>query len=225
MNTLSKNRILEAGDEYLDKDGTWKPVPSTDLGLQVLFSPHKECRRPSEPFTPQQASSPASKPISPKQAADKIATPVAAESEKTTPVPTHSGTGDHSSSYLPTVVSRKAHVLTAQEITSRSLAKVTAEIGPTGPIEKAIEKAKASALISDSKEVRFPPSKYCYPIWTGRNGTFDCKAINLHRTSNDVIQIIPQGKRGPGNCIIEFPATVIPEITEWLKAQFVRAKK
>jgi hypothetical protein len=209
MNTLTKNRIIEAGDEYLI-DGHWKPVTEKLIGLQVLFSGLTQIRRPSEEPP---------KPISPDSGLGACTeNPAKAESEKT-PVPTHSGTGDHSSSYLPTVVSRKAHVLTAQEITSRSLAKVTAEIGPTGPIEKAIEKAKARALISDSKEVRFPPSKYCYPVWTGRNGTFDCKAINLHRTKNDVIQIIPQGKRGPGNCLIEFPAAVIPEIVEWLKGQ------
>jgi hypothetical protein len=114
VNTLTKNRILQEGDEYKD-NGAWKPVPKDNLGLQVMFTPSKEVRRPSEkpslretPETarpteaPKRAVSPTL--ISPKQAAGKIATPVAAESEKV-PVPTHSGTG-HT---LPTIVSKKAH--------------------------------------------------------------------------------------------------------------------
>jgi hypothetical protein len=48
VNTLTKNRILEAGDEYRDKDGNWKKVPTTELGLQIMFSPYNEVRRPGE---------------------------------------------------------------------------------------------------------------------------------------------------------------------------------
>jgi hypothetical protein len=209
MNALTKNRIIEPGDEYLI-DGHWKPVTEKLIGLQVMFSGLTQVRRPSETISSldgdklaldaaRKFAAERSKPISP----DSGERPAAKAEKEKTPVPTPSGTGDHSSSYLPTVVSHKAH----SEGTI-----------PAGPIEKAIEKAKASASVSQSKEVRFPASKYCYPIWTGRNGTFDCKAINLHRIK-ELIAIVPQGKRGAGNCIIEFPVAVIPEIVEWLKEQ------
>jgi hypothetical protein len=193
MNTLSKNRILEAGDEYKDKDGTWKPVPKAHLGLQVMFSPCQECRRPSEPAVQH-----FSEPISPDRdaAADNRessrretpahsveANPAKAESDKT-PVPSHSGTGDHS---------------------------------PEGPL------GGGGALVSTSQEIRFPAIR-SQPVWTGRNGTFDCKALNLRR-ENDVIQIIPKGKRGWGNCLIECPVAVIPEIVDWLTRQWAATTK
>src|ERR1044071_9251104 len=49
MNTLTPNRILQKGDEYRD-NGSWKPVPKEEIGLQVMFSKLKkhELRRPSE---------------------------------------------------------------------------------------------------------------------------------------------------------------------------------
>lgn len=47
MNTLTKNRILQDGDEYCTS-GTWKPVPAKDFGLQIMFTDYREVRRPSE---------------------------------------------------------------------------------------------------------------------------------------------------------------------------------
>jgi hypothetical protein len=124
MNTLTKNRILQKGDEYFDDDKGWKPVSKDNFGLQVMFSGYSEVRRPSEkpaknlengkslpslPVPPVKAvgsrveSRPHSPPISP----DSGERPAAKAEKEKTPVPTPSGTGDVS--YLPTVVSRKAH--------------------------------------------------------------------------------------------------------------------
>jgi hypothetical protein len=52
MNILTKNRILQKGDEYRSNgNGEWKPVPKDNFGLQIEFTDYKEVRRPSEqPF-------------------------------------------------------------------------------------------------------------------------------------------------------------------------------
>jgi len=48
MNILTKNRIIEKGDEYRYIGGEWAPVPEKLIGLQVTFSGCDEVRRPSE---------------------------------------------------------------------------------------------------------------------------------------------------------------------------------
>lgn len=48
MIILTKNRIIEKGDEFRHTDGRWIPVPDKNVGLQVLFSEYKEVRRPRE---------------------------------------------------------------------------------------------------------------------------------------------------------------------------------
>jgi hypothetical protein len=122
MNTLTKNRILQKGDEYRN-NGEWKSVPKENFGLQIQFTDYKEVRRPSEqPFqqgsetvtrhahnVETAGSTPApAKPISPDSGKSVKAAPVAkAESDTKSPASSHSGAGD--ASYLPTVVSKKAH--------------------------------------------------------------------------------------------------------------------
>ena len=121
MNTLTKNRILQKGDEYRN-NGEWKSVPKENFGLQIQFTDYKEVRRPSE--TPQNlrgtpvtakdaptevAKSPVSPTISKSRKAgqsDETMAPSQAEGDKS-PASSHSGAGD--ASYLPTVVSKKAH--------------------------------------------------------------------------------------------------------------------
>ena len=88
---------------------------------------------------------------------------------------------------LPTVVSKKAH---------------------------AVEESDPSAI-----RIKFPPPKTGVldeqPIWTGRNGTFQGYGLDLTCFDGKVM-ISPIGKRGPGNCTIQFPISTIPELVDWL---------
>jgi hypothetical protein len=69
--------------------------------------------------------------------------------------------------------------------------------------------------------VPFPDkSPPCY--WTGRNGTFKARALNLHKLphsgTDGMIRVVPQGKRGAAkNAMIEFPVSIIPQVIEFLK--------
>jgi hypothetical protein len=97
-------------------------VPKENFGLQIQFTDYKEVRRPSEapqnlrgtPVTAKDAPTEVAKspvsptPISPDSGKSVKAAPVAkAESDTKSPASSHSGAGD--ASYLPTVVSKKAH--------------------------------------------------------------------------------------------------------------------
>lgn len=56
--------------------------------------------------------------------------------------------------------------------------------------------------------------------WLGRNGQFVASGVSLTRTSAETIMIEPRGKRGTiGRCLIEFPLSAIPQITEFLNKQ------
>jgi hypothetical protein len=56
-------------------------------------------------------------------------------------------------------------------------------------------------------------------IWIGRNGAFNQTAINMINVG-EKIHIVPQGVRGIAkNAVIEFPASIIPQIIKWLEAQ------
>jgi hypothetical protein len=168
MNTLTSNRIIEEGDEYL-LDGKWQPVTEKVIGMQIGFSGLSQVRRPSE--TPSSASI-----ISPTPRFNAVA----AESNNA-PVPSCSGTGVT----LPTVVSVKAHTMPAP---------------------------------SPSISIMFPKgAAKC--IWIGRNGAFNQTAINMINVG-EKIHIVPQGVRGIAkNAVIEFPASIIPQIIKWLEAQ------
>jgi hypothetical protein len=201
MNILTKNRIIEKGDEFRHTDGRWLPVPAKKVGLQILFSDYKEVRRPSEepqalretPETarlteaPKRAVSPT--PISPDSGLGACTeNPAKAEKEKT-PVPTPSGTGDTpaTNSHLPTVISRKAHKPAWDGTTLQPPSSTGARITPV------IEYSDLSAT----------------PKWIGRNGTFNAIGLNVSRaglTKNKVIQLRPVGKRGLAkNALIEIP--------------------
>jgi hypothetical protein len=300
MNTLTKNRILQKGDEYR-QNGAWKPVPKDDFGLQVQFTDYAEVRRPSEtpqtlretPVTAKDAPTEVAKlpvsptPISPKRAKVKIATPVAAESDKS-PVASHSVTGDVS--YLPTVVSKKAHsqkhdreiidsipydlpmtdeetaalqresdrekavaeaekhlspaalenfkrliatapepkpcptcgsILCGGECSSANIPAHPLIFIPPGEIEKAITKAKKLKGSSSIVKIDFPHPKpgKDIPVWTGRNGTFNGYGLE-GMVIDDRVAFSPIGKRGVGNCTIQIPKAIIPDLVDWLQKQF-----
>jgi hypothetical protein len=213
MITLTPNRILQKGDEYRDnghdsKNITWKPVPKDDFGLQVMFTKYAECRRPSEE----------SKPISPDSERPKAAKPsatVTAKAEKVeTPAPTPSGAGD--ASYLPTVVSSKAH---------------TKEMTPTEYLQTLVKTKAADPkpiVLAGTTETRanitWPMHSKAMPPcrWIGRNGTFRCRGVNLELrkdvAGNGIIAVLPVGARGEAkNAEIEFPAAAIPQVINFLK--------
>jgi hypothetical protein len=215
MNTLTKNRILQKGDEYRD-NGTWKPVADKDFGLQVMFTPYKEVRRPSEKppkgllCEDAEAMTEFHKSISqdecprhrmqlkkncPECAAEKAISPdsgerpaAKAEKEKT-PLPL---TGDIDNNYKP---------------------------APKTETEKAIEKAKVIGASTGVIKIKFPKSTGKIPHWTGRNGTFNGYGVGMtvfEDYDNTSVMMQPIGKRGYGNCLIEFPTAIIPQMIDWL---------
>lgn len=221
MNTLTKNRIIEKGDEYL-LDGKWQPIPAKLHGMQVMFTGLTQVRRPTEePTVPHTAKviSRNEEPISPhsekpetgagasREASVSAIVTAKAESENA-PVPTHSGTGVT----LPTVVSRKAHRVPMAEMSAEDAIKLADTLATVfHPYTKG--KARLDAHIP------YPAGSIRNQVrWIGRNGTFNATGLNLHAISDGRIRIVPHGKRGEAkNALIEFPVEVIPQIIEWLK--------
>jgi hypothetical protein len=244
MNTLTPNRILQKGDEYRD-NGTWKAIPKDDYGLQIQFTTYKEVRRPTEtPFV--HGGAPAIKhdeATKPNPVPDKV-TPVPtaplAQSEK-----------EIVDAGLPTFVSRKAHsvgkgsgkpigfdhkgkLVREKPETSKDATTEVAE-SPASPVPACTYDHEGKAPFpplppapvglsapTTYQEITFPVGSP-HTIWTGRNGTFNSVAVNLHRyKGTDVCAIIPQGKRGVAkNAIIEFPITAIPQMIDFLKRQLL----
>jgi hypothetical protein len=216
MNTLTSNRILQKGDEYLDK-GNWKAVPEKDFGIQVMFSKYSQVRRPSEPEHKQISPAPA---VSPSRAAkaelsqvsagkgepispDRAAIPAKAEGDSK-PGPSRLGPGERLS---PTRALLETVLHSAPPCTLTR---------PT-ETEKAITKAKRiGATNGDPLNIKFSPKDKT--SWTGRNGTFGGYGLCMNRLG-DTIAIEPVGKRGVGNCLIEFPVACIPQIISWLNKQ------
>jgi hypothetical protein len=233
MNTLTANRILQKGDEYRD-NGAWKPVPKDDYGLQIQFTTYKEVRRPTEtPFV--HGGAPAIKHTEPDKAPAPAPAAPLAQSEK-----------EIVDAGLPTFVSRKAHsgkpigfdhkgkLVREKPETSKDATTEVAEspaspvpactYDPTGPAPFPPLPPAPVGLSAPTtyQEITFPVGSP-HTIWTGRNGTFNSVAVNLHRyKGTDVCAIIPQGKRGVAkNAIIEFPITAIPQMIDFLKRQLL----
>jgi hypothetical protein len=100
---------------------------------------------------------------------------------------------------------------------STEVAKSPASPTPFTETEIAAAKAKLNGHI----KIRFPRAvKRDAPIWTGRNGTFTGYALEA-MIVDDRIMLQPVGKRGVGNCAIQFPTSVIPQIIDWLAAQYI----
>jgi hypothetical protein len=244
MNTLTKNRILQKGDEYR-KNGTWKPVPEADYGLQIMFTKYAEVRRPTEtPFV--HGGAPAI-PISPDNVATAKAAPNVAKAEKEkSPAPTPSGAGEtppvsqlptpenlrkagmipNAESYLPTVVSKKAHKRVPEQSSDNMSPEAlretpdTAKDAPT-EVAKSPVSPTPSKLVPATVTVSYPDKPEC--IWTGRNGTFKSRAIRLENLG-DVIRIVPVGKRGTAkNAVIEFPASITKQVITSLESMLTNS--
>lgn len=197
MNTLTKNRILQKGDEYFEpkKGKGWTAVPSENFGLQIQFTDYKEVRRPSEQPFPVQATDhgkpsndshpaptarkvqtsegvkrenrtnlaagdsisqaeafqrlqeqrSAEHRISPDNVATATAAPNVAKAESDeSPVASHSATGD--ASYLPTIVSKKAHNLreTPETVNDARTEVAESPVSPT-PLTGDVDPATGSA--------------------------------------------------------------------------------
>jgi hypothetical protein len=250
MNTLTPNRILMKGDEYRD-NGTWKPVPVNDYGLQVMFTKYAEVRRPSEKT--HKPISPDREPVKPAASRTLVeaepATPAKAEKVKA-PVPTPSGTGEtpHASSYLPTVVSTKAHNLretpdTANESPTEvpKRAASPTPYDPTG-VEEIKPCPKCGSILcggdpcvihdpvpkpmviagttSTTCNIRWHSTLEPECQWIGRNGTFKCRGLSIYKHGKGVIKMVPVGKRGEAkNAEIEFPVNAIGQIVDFLNKQ------
>jgi hypothetical protein len=223
MTTLTKNRILEKGDQFFNGTG-WVPVPATDLGLQVQFVKYKEIRRPSE-------------------AGKDLPAPVLAEPKELSPIRAAKAElsearagGEARESTLQT--------RTTNEVVAGSPPRTVADSrgGQTlsKPISPESEKPPSGAIVTPmaESEPKAAPSIHsdgaagsrlattiCFgetefpPLWTGRNGTFHGYAIACAPMNPDKIILQPVGKRGVGNCMIEFPKAIIPQLVDWLLQQ------
>jgi hypothetical protein len=212
MNTLSKTRILEPGDEFFFTKGScWRPIDPKFIGLQIMFSPYKEVRRPSEKPLPvpvlaepntvkHDVPSGEAKDASPERESTTLDHRDGTRVADSRGGQTNLAEGDSNSgrvaspaeaSYLPTVISKKAHEEETGTLPSppHATSNVTIGVDP----------------------------KKCDCIWTGRNGTFKTHGIALQ--GGDKISILPIGKRGVGNAMIQFPVSIIPQIVEWLEKQ------
>lgn len=218
MNTLTLNRILQEGDEYLNgNNGAWTKVPENDFGLQIQFSTYRktQVRRPSE--APPKTST--IQPISPDSERPEAAKPSAtvtakAESDES-PVASHSATGD--ASYLPTVVSRKAHQ--QEQIDRDIIDKIPMHLplttGERAALDREIDR-EAHLKIKFNGITRDHPDR---PIWTGRNGTFTGYGLEVMRVHGNNVMLTPLGKRGAGNGCIQIPISAIPQLVKWLNEQ------
>ena len=218
------------GDEYRD-NGTWKPVSADDIGSQIMFTKYTEVRRPSEePF----------KAISPDNVATAKAAPNVAKAEKViTPVPTPSGTGEthqrtvadlkrileHPSTVIvETDAAKKTGLLTAIKKTLRETPETVNEE------RTEVAKSPASPTLPTHASVTWDTDKEPSCRWIGRNGTFQCRGVNIElrkgiSPSKDVIAVLPVGKRGEAkNAEIEFPVNAIPQIIDFLKQTYDNTK-
>ena len=228
MTTLTPNRIIQQGDEYIDPKGTWKPVPKDDYGLQVMFTKYPEVRRPSE--APQKETTTVKlphigktvevllpKPISPisekpRQTSQEIADPLEVKANLIPMTPEQLAI----QAGLPTVISPKAHeapwikehVETHPTMPPAPEPPAPEPLAQNGIIKIAFPKPDPTDLIAVSTQ----------PIWTGRNGTFTGYGLEA-MIANDNIMLSPVGKRGIGNGCIQFPKSVIPQLVDWLLRQ------
>jgi hypothetical protein len=203
MNTLTSNRILQKGDEYRD-NGTWKPVPKNDFGLQIQFTDYKEVRRPAE--------TPFPSPDKPESGRETTLEQVNGMNERF---------GPPDASYLPTVVSKKAHGLPTVDERAKELAALRET--PETDNDSRTEQAKPpvsptplviSASVSGPFRIKFKDITHDHPdrpIWTGRNGTFTGYGLEVMKVNTNAM-LSPIGKRGVGNCAIQVPLASVPDL-------------
>ena len=204
MNTLTKNRIIAEGDEYLNANGQWYSVLPSDIGLQVMFSKRSQVRRPSE--------NPSTTPLA------QTCTLTPSKDCKGAP---EKGTA---TTQTPTVAPTAKADLPVPNGLVETLEKLTKDMEKERLEKKRVIALKESRRIataspsSDRLNVKYP-MRFSGCRWIGRNGTYNQVAINLIR-NNGTIRVVPQGVRGEAkNAQIEFPVEVIPQLTDWLIQQ------
>lgn len=129
MNLLSKHRILQTGDEWKTDSGEWRAIPSSEFGLQIMFSKYntKEIRRPSEPESGNVTLSPPTLPVD----APCSVPDCKLEHPKPAPRPlseTYNEAKPKKAKTLPTVVSKRAHNRIVQALpTADEIGRATEE--------------------------------------------------------------------------------------------------
>lgn len=219
MNTLTKNRILQKGDEYLTNSGDWKKVPDCDIGMLIQFTQYTEVRRPSEqPFTAKQC-----KPTAQERRLDGL--PYGAPNAPQPKEPISAGGRSPASTIVETpspapeplrkATARTEHVEKQDHTGARDL--------PTVISAKAHKKPERSNPPEPPPPNEFTQIKFekngSTPIWRGRNGTFNGLGVTLHN-DDQVISLNPVGVRGRSdNCLIQIPKSAIPQVIDWLREQ------
>jgi len=242
MTTLTPNRILQQGDEYRN-NGTWKPVPKEDYGLQVMFTKYSEVRRPDEEppketttvnlpnigrtvevLTPQAVTS---RNLA-KRVAEVKAEPISPVSEKpkaVKPSAIVTATAEKETTPAPTPSGA------GEPHPSAYLPTIISRKAHEAPTAEDILVTMPSHLIGKGGlptnnicNIKFPKHDKSdpdasQPIWTGRNGTFTGYGLEMMLCNGDNVMLSPIGKRGIGNGCIQFPRSVIPQIVDFLLRQ------
>jgi hypothetical protein len=221
MSILTKNRILQRGDQFYD-GANWKDVPAKDHGIQILFTKYDKVRRPSEADpTPQTNGKTLAvsrdltpdyeavgKTISPdsgnRAGSRSVVTPAKAESDSD-PALSRSGAGERP---LLERLAAKAKPEPEPEPKMRKVAEVHDAEQPERPLLPPSVNLSGDLIFAKGH-------KPCQ--WLGRNGQFDCVGLNMFKGNTGTIWITPFGKRGLGRCMIEFPESEVPRIIEWLQ--------
>lgn len=177
-------------------------------------------------------------PISPDSGKSVKAAPVAKAEKETTPAPTPSGAGETlnvKAKLVPMTPEQIAiqdkeiidNIPAGQPLLDYQQAAIDREIARQPKLIPVAEKA----TYDHTGKAPFPPQppkppshlNIIYPkendcIWTGRNGSF--YSVGLDAMSlDDKVMLFPIGKRGVGNCTIQFPISVIPKLVDWLNDQ------
>lgn len=217
MNTLTKNRILQKGDEYLDGE-KWKAVPSNDYGLQIMFTKYAEVRRPSESApehsslgnndNPKQDAGATISPDSEKRMpSPEVATQAAivtakAEKEKcSAPTPSGAEPLPLSATYGKAAKTKvKAKLLAERDALGKIVDAMAAtlKVAPVTPLPTIIS-AAAHKIPLESKDPAPGPVTFTsdelmlkfpptpHVTFRGRNGTFYGKALLCHANDGEGI--------------------------------------
>lgn len=241
MITLTKNRIIEAGDEYRN-NGEWKPVPASIVGLQVMFTTYEEVRRPSATPPPTALHPSVVELMNPAivKRDNIVATkPISPDSEKPETRPLAVGNanakrGEGSSAIVPAKAEseQKASVPTHSgteamphpDLPTVISAKAHKHILTPKELRSVVAKIVGIAIEHETC-IKFPDphaTKRRQTQWIGRNGTFNQTGLTMIHGSaglnKGIIKMIPTGKRGVArNALIEFPVEAIPQIIAFLE--------
>lgn len=215
MSILTKNRILQKGDEFFD-GAHWKAVPAKDHGIQILFTKYDKVRRPGEPDPKPQGNGktnlaePSRSPGTQGKAdaeGDRTPRSGVAPAPGIPPVQ-----ADH-----PPIETQKVIASIHQELEKNLNPVPYAKPAPAPePTEPEPEPPTPPPSVNLQGDLMFKKGhKHCQ--WLGRNGQFECVGLNMFKGNTGTIWITPFGKRGLGRCMIEFPVDEVPRIIDWLQ--------